>query len=133
MSANAASAKAGSANDAAVKAAAAKSATFRSPAERSVRKAVSAPSGKGSAANAAPQSASVRDNPGLVIGLSASGTSAHGIELTSSISTSFVTAIRIKINWGDGQTETDYTTDNKTLDTKHTYAEVGAPTRSRSP
>ncbi|MDX3540546.1 hypothetical protein PV721_40885 [Streptomyces sp. MB09-01] len=110
------------------KAAAAGSAVFHSPAERTVRKATTAPAdaGKNGKAAAAPQAAgAAKDNPGLAVDLLASGTTAHGISLASQISTSVESSIRVEINWGDGQTETAHTTNAKLLKSHHKFSELG--------
>ncbi|MFJ3926100.1 hypothetical protein [Streptomyces sp. NPDC090022] len=115
---------------------AAKSATFSSPAERSVRTAApaapkapaakSAPSAVSGAA-AAPTVATV-DNPDLGVGLYAFGTSAHGIQLESYVTSSVTAQIRVDIQWGDGQTTTEWVTHTADVIKQHVYSEVGTYT-----
>ncbi|MEU9081251.1 hypothetical protein [Streptomyces sp. NPDC048357] len=98
--------------------------TFTSPAERSVRTTLSA--GKTGAA-AAPQAQSVAANPDLAVGVYAYGTTAHGVELDTVI-TSAPSALEVTIAWGDGKTDVLSASGDTTLTTPHTYAEVGSYT-----
>ncbi|MER6317592.1 PKD domain-containing protein, partial [Streptomyces sp. NPDC001581] len=98
--------------------------TFTSPAERSVRKTL--PAGKAGAA-AAPQAQSVAANPDLAVGVYAYGTTAHGVELDTVI-TSAPSALEVTVNWGDGKTDVLSASGDTTLTTPHTYAEVGSYT-----
>ncbi len=100
----------------------AKGHAFSSPADRSVRKAL--PSAKTGAA-AAPQAQSVAGNPTLAVGVTAYGTTAHGTEVDTTIS-SADTALKVTVDWGDGKTDVfdAYGSDNRT--TAHVYAEVGS-------
>ncbi|MFJ3961695.1 hypothetical protein [Streptomyces sp. NPDC090036] len=98
--------------------------TFTSPADRTVRKAL--PSAKtGAAGAAAVQSA--EDNPNLTVGLTGYGTSAHGIELKSTL-TSVSTPLEVTIDWGDQKTDVVSASGSQVLTNGHTYAEVGAYT-----
>ncbi|MGW6979400.1 PKD domain-containing protein [Streptomyces sp. NPDC054932] len=101
---------------------AAKGHTFTSPADRTVRKALQ--SAKAGAA-AAPQTQSATGNPDLKVGLSGYGTTAHGIELKSTL-TSVATPLEVTINWGDETTEVVNANGATVLTNTHTYAEVGA-------
>jgi len=88
--------------------------TFTSPAAKSalVRRALS-----GSAVTA-------DDNPTLAVALSAEPTSAHGMAVTSTI-TSADTALSISIAWGDGTTDTATATGSEILSSNHAYAQPG--------
>ncbi|MER5762148.1 hypothetical protein [Streptomyces sp. NPDC002082] len=124
--------------------AAAKAATFKGSAESSkpapkpvqvsqaeraaaaAELAKSAGAGKSAAADATPL---VKANPGLGVFAEATGTSAHGFTLKSRVTTSAASALRVEVNWGDGSpVETRYTTDATSLDSRHSYAKVGAHT-----
>ncbi|MEC4570568.1 PKD domain-containing protein [Streptomyces virginiae] len=100
----------------------AKGHAFSSPADRSVRTAL--PSAKTGAA-AAPQVQSVAGNPTLAVGVTAYGTTAHGTEVDTTIS-SADTALKVTVDWGDGKTDVfdAYGSDSRT--TAHVYAEVGS-------
>ncbi|MDX3533524.1 PKD domain-containing protein [Streptomyces sp. MB09-01] len=97
---------------------------FSSPAERSVRKAL--PAGTAGAA-AAPQVQSVAANPDLAVGVYAYGTTAHGVELNTFI-TSAPSTLEVTIAWGDGKTDVLSASGETELTTEHTYAEVGTYT-----
>ncbi|APU43098.1 MULTISPECIES: PKD domain-containing protein [unclassified Streptomyces] len=102
----------------------AKGHAFTSPADRTVRKPL--PSAKTGAA-AAPQVQSVNANADLAVGVTAYGTSAHGTEVDTTV-TSEYTALKVTIEWGDGKQDVfdAYGSDART--TAHTYAEVGSYT-----
>ncbi|CAM5299750.1 PKD domain-containing protein [Streptomyces avidinii] len=102
----------------------AKGHTFTSPAERTVRKAL--PSAKTGTADA-PAVQSAADNPNLSVGLSGYGTSAHGIEVKSTL-TSVSTPLEVTIDWGDQKTDVVNAYGSQVLTNGHTYAEVGAYT-----
>ncbi|WP_405437094.1 hypothetical protein OG373_08255 [Streptomyces avidinii] len=102
----------------------AKGHTFTSPAERTVRKAL--PSAKTGTADA-PAALSAADNPDLSVGLSGYGTSAHGIEVKSTL-TSVSTPLEVTIDWGDQKTDVVTAYGSQVLTNGHTYAEVGAYT-----
>ncbi|MGW7461647.1 hypothetical protein [Streptomyces sp. NPDC054797] len=104
--------------EAAAKTAAEQGATFHSPANRSVRTSAKAPQA----------AASVTDNPGLGVDLSARGVSTYGIKLTSYVYTSVATPITVDINWGDGKTDSDMVTDSDFVETTHVYSELGTRT-----
>ncbi|MEU9301276.1 hypothetical protein [Streptomyces sp. NPDC048269] len=103
------------------KAAASNFKSFTSPADRTVRQSIPA---AGNKAAAAPQAQAAADNPTLAVGLQGKGTSAHGVEVTSTI-TSAPAALDITIAWGDG-TETKATAQGSgQVARQHSYAEVG--------
>ncbi|MFE9631841.1 hypothetical protein [Streptomyces sp. NPDC006463] len=97
--------------------------TFTSPADRTVRKTLSAPQNK---AAAAPMTAgTVAGNPNLAVALGAENSSAHGLQLKSTI-TSEAASLKVTIAWGDGTTDTADAAGSTVLTTPHMYAEVGS-------
>uniref|UniRef100_A0AAU2JQD7 PKD domain-containing protein n=1 Tax=Streptomyces sp. NBC_00049 TaxID=2903617 RepID=A0AAU2JQD7_9ACTN len=103
------------------KAAASNFKTFTSPADRTVRRAL--PAAKGKAA-AAPQAQAADGNPNLGILLNASSTTAHGLELRTTI-TSADSALDVTVEWGDGTKDVASASGSIELSHKHTYAELG--------
>ncbi|MFD9405681.1 hypothetical protein ACFWBN_01490 [Streptomyces sp. NPDC059989] len=97
--------------------------TFTSPADRSVRRAL--PQAKGKAA-AAPQAEAqaAAGNPELAILLDAKGTTAHGLDLTTTI-TSAQSSLSVKVEWGDGTSDTVGAYGSTVLKHQHSYAELG--------
>ncbi|MFG2876073.1 hypothetical protein ACGFYU_13875 [Streptomyces sp. NPDC048337] len=93
--------------------------TFTSPADRTVRRAL--PQAKGTAA-AAPQAAG--DNPDLSFTLKAESKTAHGLDLTTTI-TSVPASLNVTIEWGDGTKDVVAASGSVVLNKKHTYAELG--------
>ncbi|MFD7624427.1 PKD domain-containing protein [Streptomyces sp. NPDC059851] len=105
--------------------------TFHSPAERSVRKSLRTTKGQTSGAtpqaDAAPQAdtAVSAGNPDLAVVLNAKPTSAHGIELQSSIVSAPGVSLKVTYDWGDGSVDVvDGTPDLETTQ-QHRYAELG--------
>ncbi|WP_374775050.1 hypothetical protein OG756_21205 [Streptomyces sp. NBC_01310] len=92
--------------------------TFKSPAERSVRKAL--PGGKTGAA--AQQAAG---NPDLAIVLNAKSTSAHALDLETSV-ISADAALGISVDWGDGGPKDESDAFGSTvLKSSHAYEKLG--------
>ncbi|MFI1282582.1 hypothetical protein ACH4U5_17820 [Streptomyces sp. NPDC020858] len=92
--------------------------TFKSPAERSVRKAL--PGGKTGAA--AQQAAG---NPDLAIVLNAASTSAHALNLETSV-ISADAALSISVDWGDGGPKDESDAFGSTvLKSSHAYEKLG--------
>ncbi|MFE6835323.1 PKD domain-containing protein [Streptomyces sp. NPDC057705] len=99
------------------KAAASNFKTFKSPAERSVRKGL--PGGKAGAA------ASQADgNPGLALVLNAASTSAHALDLETTVISADST-LKVTVDWGDGNTDGMDAYGSTVLKSSHTYAELG--------
>ncbi|WP_328926721.1 hypothetical protein OG429_20390 [Streptomyces sp. NBC_00190] len=96
--------------------------TFTSPADRTVRKTLSAPQNKAAAAPLTVGTAQA--NPNLAVALGAKTSSAHGLELKSTI-TSEAASLKVTIAWGDGTTDTADAAGSTVLTTPHMYAEVG--------
>ncbi|MFI1652339.1 PKD domain-containing protein [Streptomyces avidinii] len=114
---------------------------FHSPADRTVRTALPAAaegSGKANAKTAAPQTAQAAQttqttqaaapdagaNPTLAVDVSGTSYTAHGIELTTLI-TSADFALGVVIDWGDGKTETLTARGTAELHHSHTYDKSG--------
>ncbi|MEJ8643265.1 PKD domain-containing protein [Streptomyces sp. MS1.HAVA.3] len=91
--------------------------TFKSPAERSVRKAL--PGGKTGAA--AQQAAG---NPDLAIVLNAASTSAHALDLETSV-ISADAALSISVDWGDGKKDESDAFGSTVLKSSHAYEKLG--------
>ncbi len=100
-------------------------AKFSSPADRSIRQSAPMPASKLAAAPMAETADAA--NPTLAVGLDAFATSAHAIELDSSV-TSAATPLDITIAWGDGATTTASASGTQLVTSEHTYAELGTYT-----
>ncbi|MFC9306211.1 hypothetical protein ACFTWH_03190, partial [Streptomyces sp. NPDC057011] len=98
--------------------------TFTSPADRTVRRAL--PQAKGKTGAAAPQAEAQAavGNPELAILLNAESTSAHGLGLTTTI-TSAPASLNVKIEWGDGTADTVAAAGSTVLKNQHSYAKLG--------
>ncbi|MBT2452838.1 hypothetical protein J7F03_38570 [Streptomyces sp. ISL-43] len=92
--------------------------TFTSPADRTVRKALSAAKG------AAVASQAEAGNPGLGIVLEAQAVSAHGFELKTTVD-SANTQLNVVIDWGDGNFDRADPYGAAVLTHTHTYAKLG--------
>ncbi|MEU9298911.1 hypothetical protein [Streptomyces sp. NPDC048269] len=103
-------------------AAAANFKTYTSPADRTVRKTL--PTARNKAAAAPLAEGAVAGNPDLAVALSAKSTSAHGLELKTTV-TSAPASLDVTIAWGDGTTDTATAGGSTVLTRPHTYAEVG--------
>ncbi|MFI7358003.1 PKD domain-containing protein [Streptomyces avidinii] len=113
---------------------------FHSPADRTIRTALpaAAGSGKANAKTAAPQTAQGAQaapstqaaapdagaNPALAVDVSGTSYTAHGIELTTLI-TSADFALGVVIDWGDGKTDTLTAQGTAELHRSHTYEKSG--------
>ncbi|MFJ4775311.1 hypothetical protein [Streptomyces sp. NPDC088762] len=99
--------------------------TFTSPADRTVRRALPQAKGdKAAAATAQGETQAAAGNPDLSILLNAESSTAHGLDLTTTI-TSAQAALGVAIEWGDG-TRTDLPASGSVvLNHKHVYAELG--------
>ncbi|MEU7599946.1 PKD domain-containing protein [Streptomyces sp. NPDC040724] len=91
--------------------------TFKSPAERSVRKGL--PGGKAGAS--ASQAAG---NPDLALVLNAASTSAHALDLETTVISADST-LKVTVDWGDGNTDGMDAYGSTVLKSSHTYAELG--------
>ncbi|WP_404958248.1 PKD domain-containing protein [Streptomyces sp. 147326] len=91
--------------------------TFKSPAERSVRKGL--PGGKAGAS--ASQAAG---NPDLAIVLNAASTTAHALDLETTVISADST-LKVTVDWGDGNTDGMDAYGSTVLKSSHTYAELG--------
>ncbi|MFG2990973.1 hypothetical protein ACGFZK_17085 [Streptomyces sp. NPDC048257] len=89
--------------------------TFKSPAEKSVRKTL--PAAKGKAAAAA-------GNPDLNMVLTATSTSAHGLELVTDL-ISETASLSVTVEWGDGKKDVVAASGAGELTHRHAYAELG--------
>ncbi|MFD9307367.1 hypothetical protein ACFWCB_32640 [Streptomyces sp. NPDC060048] len=92
--------------------------TFSSPADRTVRKALSA--GKG----AAVASQAEEGNPELGIVMEAKAVSAHGFELKTTVN-SANTQLNVVIDWGDGNVDQADPYGAAVLTHRHSYAKLG--------
>ncbi|MFF1493238.1 PKD domain-containing protein [Streptomyces sp. NPDC058304] len=102
--------------------------TFHSPADHSTRQtAATAPATKTKLAAAPMAETAGSANPTLAVGLDAFGTTAHAIELDSSV-TSSTTPLDISIAWGDGATTAASASGTQIVSSEHTYAELGTYT-----
>ncbi|MEU9164142.1 PKD domain-containing protein [Streptomyces sp. NPDC048424] len=115
---------------------------FHSPADRTIRTtlpAAAAANGKANAKTAAPQTAQSAQtaaaadaaaaadpaaNPALAVDVSGTSYTAHGIELTTLI-TSADFALDVVIDWGDGKTDTVTAQGTTELHHSHTYDKSG--------
>ncbi|MFD0267176.1 hypothetical protein ACFVGY_11340 [Streptomyces sp. NPDC127106] len=110
--------------------------TFHSPAERSVRKTLR--TAKGRTAEAAPQADTATGaagaatattagtgNPDLAVVLNAKPTSAHGIELQSSIVSAPGATLKVTLDWGDGSVDVADGAPGLEVTSQHRYAELG--------
>ncbi len=97
---------------------------FTSPADRTVRKAL--PAAKGKTAAAAPQveGTAAAGNPNLAIVLNAQDTSAHGLDLETTIMSADA-SLSITIAWGDGTTDVATASGATVLKNHHAYAKLG--------
>ncbi len=91
--------------------------TFKSPAERSVRKAL--PGGK--AGVAAQQAAG---NPDLAIVLNAASTSAHALDLETTV-ISADASLAVSVDWGDGNKDLMEAYGSTVLKSSHAYEKLG--------
>ncbi|MDX3536133.1 PKD domain-containing protein [Streptomyces sp. MB09-01] len=91
--------------------------TFKSPAERSVRKGLAA----GKAGAGASQAAG---NPDLALVLNAASTSAHALDLETTVISADST-LKVTVDWGDGNTDGMDAYGSTVLKSSHTYAELG--------
>ncbi|MEU2389311.1 PKD domain-containing protein [Streptomyces sp. NPDC007369] len=99
--------------------------TYHSPAERSVRKPLR--TAKAQTAEAAPQAdtALAAGNPDLAVVLNATPTSAHGIQLQSSIVSAPGATLKVTYDWGDGSVDVADGTPGLEVTHQHRYAELG--------
>lgn len=107
---------------------------FHSPADRTIRTTLpgaAAANGKANAKAAAPQTAQATvaaadagANPALAVDVSGTSYTAHGIELTTLI-TSADFALGVVIDWGDGKTDTLTAQGTAELHHSHTYDKSG--------
>ncbi|MFG2991660.1 PKD domain-containing protein [Streptomyces sp. NPDC048257] len=112
---------------------------FHSPADRTIRTALPAAEGNGKAntKTATPQTTQTAltpqtaqaaldagANPALAVDVSGTSYTAHGIELTTLI-TSADFALGVVIDWGDGKTDTATAQGNAELHHSHTYDKSG--------
>ncbi|MFD9367080.1 PKD domain-containing protein [Streptomyces sp. NPDC060020] len=116
---------------------------FHSPADRTIRTTLpgaAAANGKTNARTAAPQAAQSAQtaqsapaavaaadagaNPALAVDVSGTSYTAHGIELTTLI-TSADFALGVVVDWGDGKTDTATAQGNTELHHSHTYDKSG--------
>ncbi|MBT2478799.1 PKD domain-containing protein [Streptomyces sp. ISL-94] len=107
--------------------------TFTSPADRTVRRALPQAKG-GKAAAATPQAdaqatpqaetQAAAGNPDLSILLNAASKTAHGLDLTTTI-TSAPASLSVTVEWGDGTKDVVSASGSAVLNQKHTYAELG--------
>ncbi|MEU7729703.1 hypothetical protein AB0B78_31390 [Streptomyces sp. NPDC040724] len=116
---------------------------FHSPADRTIRTTLpgaATANGKANAKTAAPQTAQAAQaaqtvqpaaaaadagaNPALAVDVSGTSYTAHGIELTTLI-TSADFALGVVIDWGDGKTDTVTAQGNAELHHSHTYDKSG--------
>ncbi|MFE0582665.1 PKD domain-containing protein [Streptomyces sp. NPDC058874] len=113
---------------------------FHSPAGRTIRTTLPASTGAktggstlANARTAAPQTAAASTeqaaldasaNPALAVDVSGTSYTAHGIELTTLITSADV-ALDVVIDWGDGKTETATAQGNAELHHSHTYDKSG--------
>ncbi|MEU3772986.1 PKD domain-containing protein [Streptomyces sp. NPDC032472] len=96
--------------------------TFHRGAEKSVRKTPSATAAKG--LQAAPQVATA-GNPDLAVVLNAWTTSAHGVELQSTLMSVPGATLKVSYDWGDGTVDTADGTPGAEVKLAHRYAELG--------
>ncbi|WP_438312940.1 hypothetical protein ACSHWO_17275 [Streptomyces sp. HUAS TT3] len=101
--------------------------TFHSPAERSVRKTLRTAKGQTAVAEAAPltEGTASAGNPDLAVVLNAKPTSAHGIELQSSIVSAPGVTLKLTVDWGDGAVDVSDGTPGLETTHQHRYAELG--------
>ncbi|WP_327418720.1 PKD domain-containing protein [Streptomyces sp. NBC_01233] len=107
---------------------------FHSPADRTIRTTLpgaATANGKATSKTAAPQTAQTAvdalnagANPALAVDVSGTSYTAHGIELTTLI-TSADFALGVVVDWGDGKTDTVTAQGNAELHHSHTYDKSG--------